>query len=228
MSPRRAAVTIGVLYIIGDVAGFASLAVMPSLGSGSNLLSQIEGHRTAMIFGALGILVMGFALSALPAVFFPWGRRFNEALATGYLVFRGALEGVTYLLMSVVVLVLAALATGPTPSLESATVLALTYHVLFEQLLPLPFIAGAVMFYWLLFASRLVPRWISLWGLVTAPLYLGAAFARMAGANLDVLLFPLAVQEFVLAGWLIVRGFDDGVIRTALSSTPLAPCEGPI
>jgi hypothetical protein len=79
---------------------------------------------------------------------------------------------------------------------------------MFEQVGALPFAVGAIMFSWLLFRSNLVPRWISVWGLAMAPLYAGAAFARMAGLDLDWLMFPLAVQEMVLAVWLIAKGFD--------------------
>lgn len=217
-SARRAAIAIGVLYIIGDVAGFASLGGLGALNPGTDLLGQVASHRTGTILGALCILAMGLSLSALSAVFYPIGRRFNETLATGYVVFRGALEGMGYVLMTLLVLVLAALSGQPTANAQAANAVATVYHVLFEQVAVVPFIVGAVMFYWLLFRSRLVPRWISVWGLATAPLYVGAAFARMAGLDLDWLMFPLALQEMVLAVWLIAKGFDAEVLA-AVSAT---------
>ncbi len=49
--------------------------------SGSDILAQIAANRAAVIAGTLLILTMGFALSALSAVFYPVGRRYSEALS---------------------------------------------------------------------------------------------------------------------------------------------------
>ena len=78
----------------------------------------------------------------------------------------------------------------------------------------LPFVIGAAMFYWVLYRARLVPRWISIWGLAAVPLYAGAAFARMAGLELGWLMIPLGIQEMVLAVWLIAKGFNLDAGRT--------------
>ena len=224
---RRAAALIGVLYILGDVAGIASAALVPSFAPGTDILGQIASHRGATIVGALCILAMGFSLSALSAVFYPVGKRFNEALATGYVIFRGALEGMAYVLMAMLLLMQVALAAEPAGNGQAAGTVATAYRVLFEQVLALPFVTGALMFYWLLFASRLVPRWISVWGLATAPLYAGAAFARMAGLDLDWLMFPLALQEMVLAVWLIAKGFNPVALAQGATQAEATPSEAP-
>ena len=75
------------------------------------------------------------------------------------------------------------------------------------------FCLGGVMFYLLLYRSRIVPRWIALWGLVAAPFYVAAFLLPMYdvigtdSAAQSVLYLPLAVQEMVLAVWMIARGF---------------------
>jgi hypothetical protein len=84
--------------------------------------------------------------------------------------------------------------------------------VIWGQLLAIPFILGAVMFYWLLYQSRLVPRWLSTWGLVGAALYIVAPLGSMFGLSLGVLMAPLGLQEMVLAVWLIARGFNPSAI----------------
>ena len=214
---RKAAIIIGVLYILGDLAGFASVALVPSFAPGSNVLAAIGAARTNTILGALCILTMGFALSAIPAMFYSIGRRFSEALTNGYLIFRGAFEGVVCLLDTLILLTLVTLAAEPAGA-ALAGPLPTLYRVMFEQVAAIPFAIGAAMFYWLLFRSNLVPRWISIWGLATAPLYMGAAFARMAGLDLDWLMFPLALQEMVLAVWLIAKGFNP--VALAQGSAP--------
>ena len=68
------------------------------------------------------------------------------------------------------------------------------------------FSLGALMFYYLFYRSRLIPRWLSVWGLVGAALYLATPLLDMFGHGFGVLMAPLAVAEIVLAVWLIVRG----------------------
>ena len=89
-----------------------------------------------------------------------------------------------------------------------------------NAVLALVFCLGAAMFYLLLYRSRIVPRWIALWGLAAIPFYVAAGLLAMYGvissaSSAQVLMFmPLAVQEMVLAVWMIARGF-----RPAAAST---------
>ena len=68
------------------------------------------------------------------------------------------------------------------------------------------------MFYVLLYQSRLVPRWLSAWGLVGAALYIVPPIGSVFGLSLGVLMAPLAVQEMVMAVWLIAKGFSSRAI----------------
>jgi hypothetical protein len=238
---RKAAITIGVLYVLGDLAGFASAALVPSFARGTNVLAAISAARTATILGALCILTMGFVLSAIPAVFYSIGRRFSETLTNGYLIFRGAFEGMICLADTLILLTLVALAAEPAGAAQAGA-LPTMYRVMFEQVGALPFAVGAFMFSLLLFNSRLVPRWLAVWGLTMAPLYAGAAFARMAGLDLDWLMFPLAIQEMVLAVWLIAKGFNPVALaqgapqadetrapsRSSQMFNPRRECESPL
>jgi hypothetical protein len=82
----------------------------------------------------------------------------------------------------------------------------------------LTFGLGALMYYWVLYQSRLVPRWLSAWGLVGITLVLVAGLLvmfRVAGplsTTQVVLALPIGVQEMVLAVWLIAKGFNPPAI----------------
>jgi hypothetical protein len=205
---RRAAILIGVLYIIGTAAGVTGMMIMPSFAAGTNILAEVAAHRGATIAGTLLVLVMGFSLSALAAVFYPIGRRFSEVLATGYVIFRGALEGMVYVISALLWLVLIALASEPSGMAPVATALQTAQRLVWDQFAALPFGIGALMFYWLLYRAKLVPRWILVWGFVGVPLFMAANLAHIFGLNIDILLPVLAVQEMVLAVWLIAKGFN--------------------
>jgi Domain of unknown function (DUF4386) len=67
--------------------------------------------------------------------------------------------------------------------------------------------------YVLLYQSRLVPRWLSVWGLVGATLSIVPSLGSMFGlSSLGVLSVPLFLQEMVMAVWLIAKGFNPSAI----------------
>jgi len=78
----------------------------------------------------------------------------------------------------------------------------------FGHILSMVFSIGALMIYYLFYQSKLIPRWLALWGLIGAVLYLAQPLLAMFGSTFDVLFAPLALQEMVLAIWLIVKGFN--------------------
>ena len=208
---RKAAIWIGVLYIIGTVALVLSLVVMGGLLSGPAYLAQVAAQPNQVAIGAVLALLAGFALAMVPVVFWPVGRRYNETLAMGYVVFRGALEGVIYIVGALGWLLLIPLSTQP-DSAPLAGLVRTADPVIWEQVGVIPFALGALMFYVLLYQSRLVPRWLSTWGLVGAALYIVPPLGSMFGLSLGVLMAPLAVQEMVMAVWLIAKGFDPSAV----------------
>jgi hypothetical protein len=208
---RKAAVWIGVLYIIGTVGMVLSVVVTNGVLSGSAYLAQVAAEPNRVALGALFMLVAGLSLAAVPVVFWPIGRRYNETLAMGYVVFRGALETIFYVITALLWLLLIALSkeadAGPLAGFVRTT-----ETVIWDQLNAIPFVLGALMFYVLLYQYRLVPRWLSTWALVGAALYIVAPLGSMFGLSLGVFMAPLAVQEMVMAVWLIAKGFNPSAI----------------
>jgi hypothetical protein len=82
------------------------------------------------------------------------------------------------------------------------------------------FSLGALMFYYLLYQTSLIPRWLSGWGLIGALLYGAVGLIYVfTGTTLVILLMPLALQEMVMAGWLIVKGFNPSAIASLSAKT---------
>jgi hypothetical protein len=76
------------------------------------------------------------------------------------------------------------------------------------------FALGALMLYSILYQSRLIPRWISIWGLIAILMHFATAFLVMFG-QIEMLSplvlglnLPIFLQEMVMAVWLIVKGFN--------------------
>jgi hypothetical protein len=75
------------------------------------------------------------------------------------------------------------------------------------------FCLSALLLNFVLYRSKLVPRWISGWALVAVVPYLADAGLVLFGVLTtsstvhSVLVAPLALNELVLAVWLLTKGF---------------------
>jgi hypothetical protein len=208
---RKAAVWIGVLYIIGTVALLLSWGVTDAVLTGPAYLAQVAAQPNQLASGSLLVLLASFALALVPVVFWPIGKRYSETLAMGYVVFRGAVETVIYIVGVLGWLLLIALSTEPDAA-PLAGFVRTALPVIWDQVGPIPFVLGALMFYVVLYQSRLVPRWLSTWGLVGATLGIVPPLGSMFGLSLGILVGPLALQEMVMAVWLIAKGFNSPAI----------------
>ncbi len=80
-----------------------------------------------------------------------------------------------------------------------------------SELIAIVFPLSALILYYVLYRSRLIPRWISGWGLLALIPYCAAAFLALfdviepAGGSGDALKMPWACKEMVMALWLIAK-----------------------
>lgn len=211
--------TIGVLFIIGTVAGILSVVLTGSILDSTDYLYQISQNEGKFIVGILAIVVMAVALSLIPVLLFPIFRKYNEALALGAVVFRGALEAAVYLAIVINMLLLVTLSRQLGSGMEFTELSALGALLQgaggwLTHILSIVFSIGALMIYWLFYISRLIPRWLAIWGLLGGVTYLMSPILSIAGVEgVGFLMAPLAVQEMVLAIWLLIKGFDKQEIR---------------
>jgi hypothetical protein len=223
---RKIAIIVGVLYIVGTVAGILSLVFAGSILEGSDYLIKISANENQILIGALFVLTMGLALAMIPAVIFPILKKHHEGLAVGYVVFRGALETVSYIAMAISWLVLITLSQEYVNAgalgasyFQTLGALVLKGHDAIRSILEIVFPLGALMFYTVLYRSKLIPRWISGWGVAAVLLSLAVGLlgvfhliAPMSPIQF-LLSFPIFLQEMVMAVWLIVKGFDSASVN---------------
>ena len=217
---RNTARIVGVLFIIGTVAGILSLVFTGSILSDPNYLIKVSANENQIIMGALFVLTMGFSLAMMSVMLFPIFRKYNEVLALGAVVFRGALEAVIYIAVVISWLFLLTVsqeyvkAGAPDAShLQTLGALLLKASDQIDSILRIVFSLGALMIYYLFYQSNLIPRWLSVWGLIGAILYLASGLFAMFSVDFGILMAPLALQEMVLAVWLIVKGFNSSSVN---------------
>lgn len=224
-SYRKTAIIVGVLYIIGTVSGILSVVFTTSILGAPDYLTKIAVNVNPITIGALLILTMGFALALIPALVYPIFKKRYQALALGYIIFRGALETAVYIISAISMLLLIPLSQE---FVKAGTPLDSYFQTLGNLLkgtsdLPIlvfVFSLGALIFYSLLYRSRLIPRWLSVWGLIAITMHLATGFLTIFSlqtafdtSNL-IMNFPIFLQEMVMAVWLIVKGFNSSAIAS--------------
>ena len=234
MTPdRRAAVTAGVLFIVATAATLLSTAIEHPVLTGTDYLTRIAENTSRVTAGGLLELVAAGASAGIAIALYPVLRKRSEGLALGAVIFR-ALEAVMYTAGAVITLSLpnlarqyaqaAALSHGGIQAIGDALTGVREDAILAGVF---AFIPGALMYYYVLYRSRLVPRWLSGWGIAAGfPMLiacLSAAFSHTPVTSYTILILPIAVQEMVLAAWLIFRGFSPGAADRAAELA-----EGPV
>jgi len=234
-SNRRIAVVTGVLFIIATGADLISRVVFlqPILGAPDYLI-RISANEDRVLLGALFLFMGAAAAAGIAIAMYPVLKRHHQGLALGSVGFR-LIEGALYIGIVVCVLTLVSLSresaeagTTVSPALQVPAALLLAARDSLGQVSVLTFGLGALMYYWVFYRSRLVPRWLSAWGLVAVVMVMASILLVMlrliesfSTAQL-VLALPIFLQEMVLAVWLIARGFNPRAIAEtpATASTP--------
>ena len=226
-SDRATARVVGVLFIVGTVAGGLGLALSQPLVDASDSLTKLSLHEDRVATGALLTLIMGVALVGMSIVIYPVLRRHSERLALGYVVAR-TVESVFYVIDAILLLTLLTVSRGlvDAGAPDASHFQAVGDSVLGARdwaaaMLDLTaFGLSALILNYALYGARLVPRWLSVWGLAGASLYMTAGAMVMYGleplSTTQVMLdAPLGLQEMALAIWLIVKGFNAPAVVAA-------------
>ena len=233
-SLRRTAIVAGALYLVTFVTSIPTLVLFAPVQAPGYVLGA--GPDSGILWGVLLNVVCALAGVGTAITLFPVVRRQNEALAIGFVASR-VIEGALILVGVVSLLALVTLrqelagAVGVDQgSLIIGGALLLTVHgwtfVLGQSLMP---VVNALLLGTLLYRSRLVPRAIPVLGLVGAPLLLASVTATIFGAFGQISIvatiaaLPIALWEFSLGVWLVVRGFSPSPITVGLGGGASPP-----
>ncbi|NOR87159.1 MAG: DUF4386 family protein [Bacteroidales bacterium] len=215
---KKTAIYAGILIIIGMIAGI--LSIVPSV-EGSNYLTEVATNQNQVLSGAffqftLVPIYIGFAL-----VLYPILRKYNKSLAIGFLGFR---------IISSVFQIVGVIALPIFILLSQEFLISTNSDLLFFQTfgevlklgrdlanhvgVMLATGLGNLILFYIFYKTKLIPRWLSSWGLFGNALAMLASFLilfRLIDVityHFVVLTIPLVLQEIVLAIWLIVKGFN--------------------
>jgi len=224
-SYRGNAIATGVLFILCSAAAILSIVPLGAEVSAPVDFVKLAGSDNAVVMTALIQFVWAATGMGIAIALYPVLRLFNPTLALGSVAGR-VVENVFILIGTLSLLALltvsqqAAGSAAPSSFQATGDALVALREWALELVGPLAFVVGTFMYNYVMYRSRLVPRWLSGWGLVAAalilvvPLYAG--FTQDFGFTTvnNVFSAPMGLQEMVLAVWLIAKGFNLSAVRS--------------
>jgi hypothetical protein len=217
-SAKRTATTWGVLLIAGIVCGIVN--TVPALEY-PDYLAKLSAIRTQVLVAVFFQAAMAAVYVWIAALLYPVIRPYSEGLAIGYFGFR--IIGAAFLFVGIAsLLLLLALSES---FVTAGQLNPFYFHTTGELLrtgrdlmnhvgMVLPWSLGGMIAYYCMFKMQLVPRWLSVWGMVASTLTLMAtillmfAVIRIVTPAYFIMNAPTALCELSLAVHLIVRGFN--------------------
>lgn len=228
-STRKIAVIAGVLFILATFAGpVLATALTPDL-TGTDYLTRVSAHTNQAAGGVLLWIISAFTSGGIAIAMYPVLRQQNTGLALGSVIFR-TIEATFYMLEVVCLLSVLTLSqqlrmaeAADRTSLQAIANLLVSIRDHAALAAVFAFCVGAFMYYYLFFQSRLIPRWLSGFGIVAILLLMAACVLAVFSGNRITSYLALAaaigVQEIVLGIWLIVKGFNPSVSASKSAKT---------
>ncbi|HCS40803.1 MAG TPA: DUF4386 domain-containing protein [Anaerolineaceae bacterium] len=218
-SMRKNATITGVLFILATLFGVIAAAIYNPILSSADYLASFYDHRAQAIMGIFLIFGMAMCCAGVGVSLYPVLRRFNEEAAIGSAGFR-IIESMIQVVGTLIMVCLLALSSEYIQAdnaskliLQSAgSVLRAGNDWLNNSAMLLSWGVAAVIYYSAFYKYKLVPRWISVWGLIGISLTIITSIMMMFNPGFSTIQtianMPIALQEMVLAVWLIVKGFS--------------------
>lgn len=224
---RKTATIVGVLFIIGTVVPIIGLSLASPIVNSPDYLAGMFANETQVLVGAFTEFIMAVACAGIGIALYPVLRRSNEGLALGAAGFR-IMEGMFGIVGAIGLILLLALsrefvqAGAPNSSyFQTLGVLIIAGRDWVSNVaMLLTWCIGALMYYYVFYQTKLIPRWLAGWGLIGCTLTIIASLFIMFRVihSFDtiqvVMNLPIAVQEMVMAVWLIVKGFNPSAVAS--------------
>lgn len=215
-----ASVITGIFFIAATVSAIIGLKLYDPLLRDPNYLIEGAKRASEITGGALGELITCCANIGTAIMLYPYLRKFNESIGMGYVCFR-FLEVVFIAIGVVSMLSLLAVSQSVTAGASdssSAKTIGETLKSVYGWtfLLGPNFILGinTLLYSYVFYRTQLVPKGLAIFGLIGAVMIFVAGLLQMFGVVVQlsvghlIMSAPIAVYEMVLAGWLIVKGYD--------------------
>lgn len=218
MNTKRISKTIGILILLGMITGIFSVA--PAIDS-ADYLTQGAANFNQVVIAAIFQLLMSLIYIWVAITLYPIIQKINIHLSIGFLSFRIIAVTLSFLGTLLLLSTLALSQDFVTQYSPNVTFYETIGHLLKSTrdqvnhvFMVIVLCLGNGLLYLAFIPSRLIPSWISIWGMIGCGLSIIASllvlFGKMDIITSEYLLLnaPTGIQELILAFWLIFKGFN--------------------
>src|SRR5215203_4776804 len=225
---RTTARIVGAMYLAGFVVGIGGIVLIQSILGAPDHLATLPANSMLLAIGAV-LWLMAVAWDAAHGVLmFPILKQHNERIAVGYLGFR-IMDALFIAIMVLFILIqipigseyLNAGASDASYLQALSTVFMQAQLDAYNIAMTTLGIAGLILCY-SFYKSKLVPRLLSVWGLVGYAVILGGSVLEVIGFNLlTIHAIPGGLWEVFIGVWLIVKGFNPSAFASDSDKTDI-------
>lgn len=220
LSDKKTARIIGLLFILATVMGVMNAIILGPLILTSDYLAGMSQNASMVRVSTFLNVIMAGSVVAIAVAIFPILKRTSETLAIAYLAAR-IVEGTVLAIVGMAWLGLVSLGDafllGGAPEASHfqtlGDLLVFASTSTFTLGAEIVFGLSAVVLSYALFKANLVPKLLSIWGGIGGVLLFALGAMKILGIPVSTIevafTVPIALNEMVLAVWLIFKGFND-------------------
>jgi len=212
----------GLMWLLAIVVGIVGAIFLGEYRQVETNVAFFSQNETGILIGSLLFFSMALFTANIAIFLYPVLKKYNESMAlsaVGFRLIETALFSVASLLFIAVLIVSNTYVSAGSPVDPTYQILAHTYLSMNEMtgvLATFAFNAGAFMYCYIFFRTRLVPRWLGVFGVIVTLLGFAGSFLTLFGIQ-DISLFlelPTLFFEIAIGVWLIVKGFNQEVLAS--------------
>ncbi|MBD77652.1 MAG: hypothetical protein CL840_01770 [Crocinitomicaceae bacterium] len=206
----------GTLIILGIISGI--LSIVSSVES-DNFLNEVYPNKNRVLFGGIFQFLLVPIYIGFSLVLYPVMKKYHKALSIGFVGFRimaGVFQLLGIILLPIFILLSQKFLAQTNTDLifyETIGEILKLFRDLINHLgVILATGLGNLLLYYILFKGKLIPVWLSIWGIIgntlimIASFFLLFEFIKVVSTEYGIMTIPLVLQEVVLAIWLILKG----------------------
>ena len=232
---RTTAVVVGVVWLAGFVLAVVGNNLILSILGVPNHLATVSANSMQVAIGGMLMLICSAAEVALGVLMFPVLKQHDERIALGYLGSK-IVDAVFFVVWVIFLLIqiplgseylkAAALDTSYLQALSTVSIQASQYAYQISQIAVV--LAGFLLCY-MFYRTKLVPRWVAVWGLAGYAVLLFGSVLEVLGFDLHLIqTIPGGLWELFICVWLIAKGFSYSesapqATKTSILAEPLVP-----
>jgi hypothetical protein len=230
-SNKKTAKMVGALMLIATITYMLGSGLLDSILNASDYLLSISSNSAQVVIGVLLQFMDAAAVVGIGVLMFPILKKHNEATALGYAGTRIieclllVVAGISSLLLITLGQEYARAAAADASYFQVLGTLLVAQSKLAFQFAMIALGLGSLPFCYLLYKSKLIPRWLSGLGFIGYAALLTSGLLEVFGYSAMILFLPGALFELIFPIWIIAKGFNSSafVSQPAKTSNPAEP-----